>query len=500
LQRLVGQLPTKAEAVRLLLDRAQAYFDRKLPLAGEVGGQIELWRWDAGKKQCVPKSYPSADAARALAARLARDAFALSPDDPQVRLLYLATMFEEAAYENQLQPLEDREGSVLRQIGFGAEAVEGVLQWAMEHGHPAAATVAAQALGQLRHYENPISPPERSQFDQLLMRDGSPTPLVRALQYPDRRLRIAAAEAIVRLNPTRPYAGSSCLPDALAFFAASAGQRRALSAAANTELGRSAAGFLAAEGFQVDTATSGREVMLKAVASPDYELASIDVSIAGPTIDLLLQQLRRDPRTADLRVGLMARAGFFEQAERVAKRHALTLDFARPHNERDFRWEMEQLATLGPREFVGHEERQRHAETALSLLGQLAEQKTGLYDLRRAQPAVLAALYNPPLQEAAIAVLANLGTREGQLALVELASRSTQPIEARRAAVAAVATSCERHGILLTAAEMKRQYDRYNQSAELDAAAQQVLARVLDVLEAGGKGEGGTGKAEESQN
>ena len=111
--------------------------------------------------------------------------------------------------------------------------------------------------------------------------------------------------------------------------------------------------------------------------------------------------------------------------------------FSRPHDEQAFRWQLEQLATLAPREFVGFEARQRQAAQALDLLAELSRSSSKLYDLRRVQDAVLAALYNPKLAAKAVAVLANLNSAESQRALVDVASRFTQPLELRQAAAKA---------------------------------------------------------------
>ena len=195
--------------------------------------------------------------------------------------------------------------------------------------------------------------------------------------------------------------------------------------------------MLAAAGFQTDTAATGKELLRLAARSPDYEVAWIDVAIDHPEIGMLLQELRRDPRTALLRVGLVARSGYFEQAEHLARADPMAKAFARPHDEQAFRWQLEQLATLAPQEFVDFAVRQRQAAEALDLLAELSRSSSKLYDLRRVQDSVLAALYNPKLAAKAVAVLANMNSAESQRALVEVASRFTQPLELRQAAAKA---------------------------------------------------------------
>ena len=110
LQRLTGNVPTRAKAVRLLTDAARAYFDRRQPVEGVVDGKVELWRWDEHQRRCVARSVTPEEAARTLAARWASDAYAIAPDDPQVRLLYLATMLEAAAYRKGLdRPWDEKD-------------------------------------------------------------------------------------------------------------------------------------------------------------------------------------------------------------------------------------------------------------------------------------------------------------------------------------------------------------------------------------------------------
>lgn len=57
------------------------------------------------------------------------------------------------------------------------------------------------------------------------------------------------------------------------------------------------------------------------------------------------------------------------------------------------------------------------------------------------------------------------------------------PIEQREAAAAAFAEAVRRRRTLLTTDEIRRQFERYNQSEFLDAETQAVLGSILDVIE-----------------
>jgi CheY-like chemotaxis protein len=473
LKKLGGALPTKDQAVRLLMENAKKYFNHRQIIPGVVDDKAEVWYWNDAKRQCVAERIPVDDASRALAARLAREAYEIAPENAAAVQLYLATMLEAVAYQNGLpNPLKDNDAAVSEGKRLGPKTVEAAMAFAMSEGHPAAATAAAQIFNQIGNAE------------ELLYGGPKPGALALALQNPDRRLRIAAARAIVLLKPKRPFAGSSYVLQTLEFFASSSGMRQVLLAGANVEDLRKMVPALTAAGYQTDTATNGREAMRMAVSSPDYELALIDAGIDQPPLNLLLQQLRHDDRSADLRVGVIARDGFSERAQHAAEHDPLTKAFARPHDDASVAWQLEQLAAVKPDEFVTFEERQRQAGEALDLLGELARNPGKLYDMHQAEKAVLTALNTPSLCKKAIEILISINSPEAQRALVETAGRVTQPLEIRQAAVSAFRQNLQAHGILLNNEEIKKQYQQYNESKNQDESTRNIMGLILDCLEA----------------
>jgi hypothetical protein len=120
---------------------------------------------------------------------------------------------------------------------------------------------------------------------------------------------------------------------------------------------------------------------------------------------------------------------------------------------------------------------------ALAWLAELISKEAPYDELPRDAMLLNRSLLIPELSAPSIAVLAALGSVESQTALVDYASSLTLPIEARQAAANAFAASVAKHGLRLGRAEVLRQYDRYNASETADAATQQVLGRILDVIE-----------------
>ena len=227
--------------------------------------------------------------------------------------------------------------------------------------------------------------------------------------------------------------------------------------------------------IQPDKAVTGREVLRLALSSPDYELVLIDMGISNPSAEEVVQRLRQDYRTMGLRVGVVARMGFFDRAERIAREDPMTLAFARPHTPEAAQWQMNQLASLGTREFVSFQERQQQSARALACLAVLASSSKKLYDMQPVEDAITTGIYTSGLGPRITAVLANLGTRESQVALIELASRYTQPLPTRKAAAKAFRLSAQKFGVLLPDDVVTRQYERYRRSESLDMGTQQVV-------------------------
>ena len=264
--QLMGRLPGKAQAAQQLCDLARSYFAGKQTMRVDVDGRVTLWTWDPTTKQCVPRNCAPDDAARAVAARLARAARALAPDNRQVQVLDLAAALEQMVYDRGLDKRLNFQDPAVREIAaLDPQTISDVLAFCLAEHHPAAARAAAEILG-------------KTGKPQELLRGGSePSPLVRAVRSPDRRLRMAALEAIVSLQPQSPFPGASHVLEALGYLAASTGGRRALVVSPNTETLEEWIGVLKFRNIASDSAATGHDAVRMALRCPDYELVVIDM-------------------------------------------------------------------------------------------------------------------------------------------------------------------------------------------------------------------------------
>jgi hypothetical protein len=419
--------------------------------------------------------HPGEDAARVAAGHAASELFLLCPDNDKYRRLYLTATLSSAKIVSGLhRTLPEGEGTAREAAkSMGAEAVEDVLAYAMQEGHFAAAIGAAEVLGD---FGDP---------GLLASTDGQPRPLAEALTHPQRRVRAAAADAIMRIDPCEPFAGSSALPETLGYLAGTVGLRRALVGHPRPAIAQSVVGMLAHMGFDADAAYSGRSTFLKAVRSPDYEFLLISDGLDKPGVTELLQLLRRDRRTASLPIGIMARSERLDQLKNQMSFDRLTEVFPAPQDDESANFQARRLLALAGRHLAGQAERIAQAEKALDHLAVLCEdrQKYSMYDVLRQQDAVIAALFAPELSARAANVLGLIGSPQAQQALVDLASRHALPLKQRQAAAAAFADAAARRGVLLTTAAIQLQYDRYNESESFPVETQQLLGSILDTIE-----------------
>ena len=355
LTQIVGSAPSRVEAVSYLVRHVREYLNGAATGPVDYQDQTVFWHWDAASKTSVPKTYAAAEASRMMAARLSRDLVKLTPENPDVQRLFLLANLTQAKIEAGLdQPLPRGEGTVAAQAAqLGREAVEDVLAYAMKNAYTTAAIAAAELLGDLG--------------DETLVRsdDGQPRPLVQALRHSDRRVRLAAADAIMKVDPRSPYAGSSYLPETLGYFIRTLGSRRVLVAQPRAEKAQTLVGLLNEIGYDADPAGSGNESFQLAVKNPDYEFLLVSDALESPNANETIQMFRKDPLTAQLPIGLMARQENLRHAEAMAELDPLLVAFPHPHDVRSMSFQVARIGDLAGQARVGYDARLDQAGRAL---------------------------------------------------------------------------------------------------------------------------------------
>ncbi len=472
---IVGQTPTYIEATQFLYRRTLSHLAGEPVVHLNIENRGELWHWDSGAQAAKPRTYDGADAAVAEASRLARELYQLAPEQPEYLRLYLLCELDLAKIDGGVdQPLARGPGSAYARVRQqSAPVIEDVLMMALRQQRFAAAAAAIEVLGEIGNLE------------LLAAIDGVPRRLSAALNHADRRVRFAAVAAVLKLDPRAPFAGSSYLAESLGYFASTVGSRRVLVAHPRATEAQSLAGMLAELGYEADSATSGRAAFVMAQRHPDYEFVLISDSIQGPAVSELVGMFRQDGRLARLPIGVMAASEKLERAASLAAIESLVEAFPRPVDAGTLSLLVERLRRGIGRSAVTKDERLVHAAAALEWMLQLTENPSvyGFYELSKQEPAVESALQTPELTGRAALVLGRLGSSRAQLSLLDLAGNRARPILDRRAAAAGFRDAVQRRGLMLTRAEVLKQYERYNLSEAADRETQQVLSAILDTIE-----------------
>ena len=449
--------------------------DGKLAGRPDHDDMVTVWRWDEAQHLSFPERYTSPLASSLIASRLADDLHTLAPNNADYLRVYLITQVEAAKATHGLdQPLPQGAATAHEACAAaGPAALLAVLDQALEGNRFIAAAAALEVLGDIG--------------DKTLLHSagGQHSAIAAALRHADRRVRFAAAEAVMKFAPTEPYAGASFLPETLGFLASAAGRRRVLVAHPRIDQSQTLVALLGEAGFDAETAQTGREALLSAARYPDYEFLLLSEAIDAPAVAELMQLLRQEPRTSGLPIGIMSRQERLEEMEQLTQRDPLAEAFPRPHEAGTVAVAARRLLDRAGNNTLTYEERLRQAAAALDHLATLATQpdKFGYYDLLSQQSLVQEALNNPFLMDRAAKVLGALGSSTAQQSLVTVASQNGRPLSERTAAAAAFRVAINQRGLLLSRDEILLQYDRYNQSAALDVETQKVLSSLLDAIE-----------------
>jgi hypothetical protein len=488
LQKVVGAMPDRYEARRYLSNEATRLLHGELPYEADQDDNIELWSWDEAKREVSARKLPKADAAVFLAARVANDLYALNADDSAAQRLMLLTNLEWTKVVGGLdQPLPIGAGtSSSIAMQSGPRVMSQVLADAMKQERVPASIAAVEVLASL------------GDASVLETRSGAASPLAEAITFPDRRVRLAAALAAVKLAPGASFPGAGRVTQTLGWFIGASGGSYVLVGHPRGEDAQTIVGFINGLGYEGQAAYSGRTFVAEATANPDFEFILVSDAIDSPPVKEIAQWLRRDFRTARVPLGIMARGEHLAALRDAFSDDRFTLVFPGLHSTAVAAVEVEKLKVLGGRNLVGRDERIAQARAALTALATLArdENSFATYELLRQEPVVVGALYNPALAADAANVLALYGTPKAQAVLVDFASQNTRFLSDRQAAAAGFAVAVKARGLRLTQQQIATQYDRYNASQRLDRPAQELLGSILDTIEAPATARGDLSKRE----
>ncbi|MCE9590475.1 MAG: hypothetical protein K8S99_08130 [Planctomycetes bacterium] len=278
--------------------------------------------------------------------------------------------------------------------------------------------------------------------DALINREGTVQPLLRALSYPDRRVRFAATFAMTNARPKAAFPGSARVVPVLAEALRQGADRFAV------VLGK-------------DRESLNKMVALaKDLGYKSYgglKLADVAEQVsAGPGVDLILTDLGVDDvrtldrqTTTDYKLAAVPILAVVNGADQIALNHLYPETDSRVRSTvlSDDAAALKQAVADATAVYAGEtispEEAERYALTSLKLLTQVSQDGAGVFDVKEALPALIEALADkrPAIASGAAEVLATVNSADGQIAVGDAALDAARPQELRIALLQSLAKS-----------------------------------------------------------
>ena len=444
--------PARFELTRL----AENYYLHRVPFAD--ANAVTVWRWDG---QHVAEGWPGAPTISADKAeehygvRFAGQALLLDPTYEPAQVVLLSLILDKTQSKAGLdQTLERAAPKVHDLLGTVQPAlVNTVLERALAEHRVSVILGAVRDLG------------ERKEVRALRPLFRGQPPLVRALYYPDRRVEMAAAEAILQIPDSATIVPTTRVVEVL---------RRALAADPEVrqrpkvligyfseDMRNRVAAAVTAAGYDAVTVATGRELMLRLGQASDIALLLFDEELPNPGLAQLLGQLRADRFAAHLPILLTVIRNEERLRRNTARYPNITVIPAPLALDAKALKPFLQSSLNDPANpALSAKEMTDYAERSIEHLSRMARGEVPGYDVGPAGPAVLEAMrapskLTPKGQGFAIDIAARLRSEEAQTVLANVLVDSKRTTAVRIAAANALIRNIQQFSPLLTRAQVR---------------------------------------------
>lgn len=283
----------------------------------------------------------------------------------------------------------------------------------------------------------------------LINRDGAVQPLLRALTYPDRRVRFPAAFVMTQTRPTSAFPGSRHVVTVLAEAVRQSDLRHALAIAGDQATLNRLVADLKSMAYEVTAGLS-----LDSVA---------DAINSGPGFDLIVTRLKAEQVTAlygatmdNYKLAAVPLLAFVTTVDQTALELAFKdsrrLSTAVDADDAEaLRAAIEDTSRASAGRPITEDEAFDYASTALDLLHQVAVSESGVYEVSDAESTLIAALADSrePIVIKAGRVLALINSEAAQTSIADASLEDAAPRTLRVALLNSLAESARQYGNML---------------------------------------------------
>lgn len=285
LERLTGGLSAKKNATAELVKLTQPNAAKQARFRG--GERLKLWTWDAAKQTVTATDATRLQVSDYLGLRNLRWALERTPNDPATEELFLTMTVERAVEKSQFGDLATADPALYQVLAATpSDMLIGLLDRAMLDKQTARVLGFTQVLA-ARSDRSAATPGAT----------GKPPVLVKALDYPDARVQLAAAVGLLR-TPGVTHGKNARIVEILrraaAVESAPAGVKetgRALIADPNDARADKLASYLRGLGYAVERFVTGRDLSNRLLGAADIDMVFLDRHVVNPELRDLLPSL-----------------------------------------------------------------------------------------------------------------------------------------------------------------------------------------------------------------
>jgi hypothetical protein len=427
------QLPPAATALTKI---AESYYQHQVRFINPAG--VVIWLWDG--KALVTQTVPATEAEKYYGLRFAGQAIELDPRYTAAQVLYLSLALDKGFERGGVVLPPSKVAPEVTQLVDSAnpELLVLVLAKALAERHLGVILAATRTLGDLG--DGAAAKPRGR---------GMPPVLVKALYYPDRRVQLAAAEALLKMPASVPPPAPARTVEILRRALAGELAPTVLIGDFIEDRGNAFGRAVKQAGFEPIAVRTGQQVLRRLGEASDIDVIVLDADIPDPLLPYLLAQLRADANSGLLPIFITAMGDRAFTVGKLAERYRNvwvippTQDAAAL--KREFKARLTETAG-GP---LSEAERKDQAARAVEWLARLARQEVAGYDVRPAEKAILGALQTPELTSLALDAAARLPSRTAQIELAGVVL-GNHPVELRSKAAVLLSRHIQQHGLVLS--------------------------------------------------
>ena len=294
-----NSLRKRPEAELTRLARPFVYGKGEFRTLDKVGNKVTVTTWDSKTLKLKADVVTPSRAAEYFGLRNLRWAIERKPDFLEAQELFVQLSTERAVERAKFGDLAQSEPQVYALLAtVPSSQLLTLLEVGIAERRTALVLGMLQALSDRAHQE----PAVEAKIPQKMPK---PTPVVRALQYPDPRVQFAAAVAILRSPGDATHGESARIIEILR--RALEGEidppakdkiGRVLITDPNPERGNGLANAFRDAGFHAERFATSREMLQRIAKSADYDAIVVDSHAVSPQLPDLLSHLAADPNAA----------------------------------------------------------------------------------------------------------------------------------------------------------------------------------------------------------